>query len=175
MQQCTNSNRVMDAGNHLKNKANTKSLMSRGNIMQKTFFLFAVFCLSVASIFAQDVITLKNGDDIQALVQEIGEVEIKYKKFENFNGPNYTLKKSEVFMIRYANGSKDVFPDNPPPPPSVCSKIIECDAKQLESIFSIGLELITNYQEVSMVFSKIAVPLWASGFQPIWPSSRRLR
>ena len=61
------------------------------------------------SVIAQDIITLKNGDDIQALVQEIGEVDIKYKKFDNPNGPNYMLKKSEIFMIRYQNGTKDVF------------------------------------------------------------------
>ena len=58
---------------------------------------------------AQDIITLKNGEDIQAIVQEIGEVDVKYKKFDNPNGPNYTMKKSEIFMIRYQNGSKDVF------------------------------------------------------------------
>jgi len=59
--------------------------------------------------FAQDVITLKNGGEIQAYVQEIGEFDIKYKKFDNPNGPSYTLKKSEIFMIWYVNGSRDVF------------------------------------------------------------------
>ncbi|MCL2597361.1 MAG: hypothetical protein FWD66_06840 [Paludibacter sp.] len=58
---------------------------------------------------AQDIITLKNGDDINASVKEVGETEIKYKKFENLNGPIYTMKKSEIFMIKYQNGSKDVF------------------------------------------------------------------
>jgi len=58
---------------------------------------------------AQDVITLKNGTDINALVQKIGNVEIEYKKNDNPNGPIYTLKKSEILIIRYANGSKDIF------------------------------------------------------------------
>ena len=57
----------------------------------------------------QDVITLKNGEDIQAIVTDIGENNIMYKKADNPNGPVYSLKKSEVFMIAYANGSKDVF------------------------------------------------------------------
>jgi hypothetical protein len=61
---------------------------------------------------AQDIITLKNGKDIQVLVQEVREVDIKFKKFDNPNGPNYILKKSEIFMIKYKNGSKDVFADN---------------------------------------------------------------
>jgi len=70
--------------------------------------LFAVIGFGI-SVKAQDVITLKNGTDIQALVQEIGEIDVKYKKFENPNGPNYTLKKTEILIIRYENGSKDIF------------------------------------------------------------------
>ena len=58
---------------------------------------------------AQDIITLKNGTDINAFVQKIGDVEIEYKKFDNPNGPNYTLKKTEILMIRYENGTKDIF------------------------------------------------------------------
>ncbi|GHT58889.1 hypothetical protein FACS18945_5060 [Bacteroidia bacterium] len=65
--------------------------------------------------FAQDVITLKSGNEIQALVQEIGIDEVKYKKYDNQEGPSYTLKKSEIFMIKYANGSKDVFANEPAP------------------------------------------------------------
>jgi len=112
MEQFGNFNRVMEAGTISKNGASLKSQMSRRNIVQKTLLFFAALCVSIASTFAQDVITLKNGNDIQALVQEIGELDVKYKKFDNPNGPNYTLKKSEIFMIRYANGSKDVFADN---------------------------------------------------------------
>jgi len=81
---------------------------SKGNI----FLLFFAFCIIQVGTFAQDVITLKTGDEIQALVQEIGAEDVKYKKYENPNGPNYTIKKSGIFMIRYANGSKDVFTDN---------------------------------------------------------------
>ena len=97
MLQFTNSNRIMKSGDYFKNKA---------------FLLFAAFCISAASVFAQDIITLKNGEDIEAIVQEISDTEIKYKKMENPNGPNYTLRKAEIFMIRYANGSRDVFVDN---------------------------------------------------------------
>jgi len=115
MLQFSSLNSTMETRDHSKNGACLKSLMSKKNIMQKTVLFFAALCVSVASTFAQDIITLKNGEDIQVLVQEIGEVDVKYKKFDNPNGPNYTLKKSEIFMIRYANGSKDVFADNAVP------------------------------------------------------------
>ena len=56
-----------------------------------------------------DNIILNNGDEISAKVLEISEYEIKYKKCENLQGPFYTIDKSRVFMIQYANGTKDVF------------------------------------------------------------------
>ena len=56
-----------------------------------------------------DIITLKNGDEIQGIVQEVGTDVVKYKKADNQTGPNYTIKKSDIFMIKYANGSRDVF------------------------------------------------------------------
>ena len=56
-----------------------------------------------------DLITMKNGEEIKAIVTEIGTSEIKYKKCDNKNGPTYSIKKSDIFMIKYANGSKDFF------------------------------------------------------------------
>lgn len=60
-------------------------------------------------LFAQDLIILKNGDEIKSSVTEVGFDVIKYKKYENLAGPEYILEKSKVFMIKYVNGTKDVF------------------------------------------------------------------
>ena len=109
-QQLNSLDKVMEPETISKNGPSLKRLMSRGKMIQKKFLFFVfLFALTWQSTLAQDVITLKNGDEIQALVQEIGDVEVKYKKFENPNGPNYSLKKLEVFMIKYVNGSRDVF------------------------------------------------------------------
>ncbi len=74
---------------------------------------FLVFFLSVTAIFntllAQDNIILRNGEEVKAKVQEVGISEIKYKKFDNLTGPLYTVLKSDVFIIKYENGSKEVF------------------------------------------------------------------
>ena len=59
--------------------------------------------------YSQDVLTKKNGEDIQAKVLEVTSSEVKYKKFDNLNGPNFTVLKSNLLMIRYQNGSKDDF------------------------------------------------------------------
>lgn len=61
-----------------------------------------------------DLITLKTGEEIKAKVTEIGTNEIKYIKCDNKTGPTYTIKKSDIFMIKYANGSKDFFGNEKP-------------------------------------------------------------
>jgi hypothetical protein len=70
-----------------------------------------VICLAVsgATLFAQDVITLRNGSDVQAIVQEVSANDVRYKRADNPDGPTYTMRKSEIFMITYANGSREVF------------------------------------------------------------------
>ena len=78
--------------------------------MEKKILILLIFT-AFAAIYvnAQDVVIKRNGDEIEAKVLEIGINEIKYKKFDNETGPTYTVSKSEIFMIKYANGSKDVF------------------------------------------------------------------
>jgi hypothetical protein len=61
------------------------------------------------SILSQDIVVLKNGDEIKSKVLEITPNEVKYKRFDNLNGPIVTIPKPEVFMIKYENGTKDVF------------------------------------------------------------------
>lgn len=64
-------------------------------------------------LFSQDKILLKNGEEINAIVNEIDINVIKYKKFENPNGPMYTIEKRLVVMIKYQNGTQDVFSEKP--------------------------------------------------------------
>lgn len=59
-----------------------------------------------------DVIVLKTGEEVSAKVTEIGQDEIKYKKCDNLSGPTYSMNKSDVFMIKYSNGTKDIISAN---------------------------------------------------------------
>jgi hypothetical protein len=52
-----------------------------------------------------DLVMLKNGEEINAKVTEIGTSEIKYKLCDNLEGPVYTINKKDVFKIKYANGT----------------------------------------------------------------------
>lgn len=77
----------------------------------KTFLSSFLFILGILSVNAQDIITKKNSDDINAKILEVTSTEIKFKRFEDLNGPTFTLLKSEVLMVRYENGTKDIFND----------------------------------------------------------------
>jgi hypothetical protein len=77
--------------------------------MRKIILTTLTTILTLTLCFSQDVITNKSGEDIQAKILEVGQTEIKYKKFDYQNGPIFSIAKSEVLMIRYENGSKDIF------------------------------------------------------------------
>ena len=71
--------------------------------------LVLLFLLCSATIFAQDVIVKKDGSTILSKVLEVNQNEVKYKNYNNLNGPTYTISKSELQAINYRNGAKDTF------------------------------------------------------------------
>ena len=81
------------------------------SIMKKSYltFMLALVCCTVS---AQDIILKKNADEIQAKVLKVAETEIEYKKWENLDGPIYTIPANEIFIIKYQNGSKDIISAN---------------------------------------------------------------
>ena len=81
----------------------------------KTKFLFLLISLSclINNLRSQDILVYKNGDEVQAKVIEVFDANIKYKKWGNLDGPSYTAIKKDVLMIKYQNGSKDVFNNQP--------------------------------------------------------------
>lgn len=74
----------------------------------KKSVVFICFLLTTIG-FAQDLLTTKTGEDISCKVLEVAITEIKYKKFDDLNGSVFSILKSEVLLIRYENGTKDIF------------------------------------------------------------------
>jgi len=101
--------------------------------MKKIFSVFLRLLISLALFlvvsyksYGQDVIVKKSGEEINAKVEQINDSDIKYHKADNQTGPLYTILKSDIFMIRYANGTKDVFGNQQTPAenkPVVSSKV----------------------------------------------------
>ncbi len=70
---------------------------------------FVAVVINLQTTNAQDVLFKLDGEQVAVKVLEITPSEVKYKLTSNPDGPTYVLPKSEVFMVEYANGSKDVF------------------------------------------------------------------
>lgn len=62
-----------------------------------------------------DVLVFRDGAEIKGKVSEVGVSEIKYKRCDASDGPTYISKKSELFMIKYSNGTREVIRSEAPP------------------------------------------------------------
>ncbi|MBC5991564.1 hypothetical protein [Pontibacter cellulosilyticus] len=83
--------------------------------MRQTLLTLLFSILSISAIQAQDIITKRTGEKVEAKVMEITTSEIKYKNFNNLEGPLYVLPKAEVLLIQYENKTNEVFelPERP--------------------------------------------------------------
>ena len=98
------------------------NFMFRNNLNLRKAVTIAVCLASSITMSAQDIIVMKNGNEIQAVVKEVGPEIVKYMKYDNPNGPIYIKIKSEVSMIKYENGSQDVFVEDAAPSIAVKQK-----------------------------------------------------
>lgn len=72
-------------------------------MLLSTLVFFAV------SAAAQDFVTKRNGEDIPAIVDEVGPDYVRFRLWDEPDGVTYTMLKSEILMIRYATGRNEVF------------------------------------------------------------------
>ena len=76
------------------------------SIITLTFFIFAIFYVN-----AQDVMTLKNGAQMNVFVSEVTPSLIKFKK--TTDGPMYSMNLGQVISIVYHDGSTETFGADP--------------------------------------------------------------
>lgn len=84
----------------------------------KRALLLTWFFLITLITFGQDIITKKTGEEIPAKVLELTPDLVIYKRADNLEGPTVSIYKHEVFMIKYANGVKDVLSPQLQPKPT---------------------------------------------------------
>jgi hypothetical protein len=77
--------------------------------MKKNILCSTATLLFANLSFSQDMITTKTGEDIQAKVIDVTNDEVRYKKFDDQTGPILTISTLNLLIIRYENGSKDIF------------------------------------------------------------------
>jgi hypothetical protein len=81
--------------------------------MKKANLLVSViFCANL--VLAQDQLFKTDNTKLLVKIIEIRPESIKYKQFDNLNGPSYVLSKNEVSLIIYENGNHEVIISNVP-------------------------------------------------------------
>lgn len=78
------------------------------NQINKKIFIITMLLPFCVELQAQDIIIKNDKIEIESKVIEINDTSIKYKKWDNLDGPIYNISKMAVFMIVYANGQKEV-------------------------------------------------------------------
>lgn len=78
-------------------------------MLSRLLSLLFLLLVSAGALQAQDVLTRQSGEELNVKVVEITPTEISYRRTDNPEGPLITVRKIDVFMIRYANGTKEVF------------------------------------------------------------------
>lgn len=91
------------------------SLKSLFNNMKKITLLTALFALLTCNfLFAQDFMTMRNGNVIEVKVIELGIDEIKYKNWPaTLEDPVLVIEKSKVAQIRLESGQVYEFASSP--------------------------------------------------------------
>lgn len=83
------------------------------DMMMKRFLLFAAAWLGgLVLADAQDLITTRFGEEIEARVVEIREGEVTYKMYKDLDGPTFLLAKGDILLIRFENGETKTFTDD---------------------------------------------------------------
>ncbi|MCE3259754.1 MAG: hypothetical protein K0S12_1395, partial [Bacteroidetes bacterium] len=73
------------------------------------FLLFLFLVFAAYALRCQDIIVKTSGDSIRAKITDVGTETVSYKKQSMPDGPGFTINKSEVSFILFANGERENF------------------------------------------------------------------
>ena len=74
-------------------------------------YLIILFLFLGVKLFSQDQLFKRDNTKQEVKVLEVTPEEIKYKLKANLSGPVYTIKKSDVALIIYENGTHETYSD----------------------------------------------------------------
>ena len=80
--------------------------------MKRLTFIVLLCTIFVGSLCAKDVIITRDAERIDAVVTEVSETEVKYKKANNPDGPTFVIATTKVASIMYQNGEVQTFKES---------------------------------------------------------------
>ena len=129
------------------------------------FTLVVIFCSGLSS-YAQDIITKKDGTDVQAKILEVTPTEIKFKKYSNLDGPVFSMLVSDVLIVRYENGENEVFYSQQEP--SVYPNMKYKEYKHLYNTHNYVHEYTDPYSPFWIGFAEFCIPGLGEGIVGEW-------
>ncbi|HTI08401.1 MAG TPA: hypothetical protein VL832_07580 [Puia sp.] len=82
--------------------------------MKHLILLLSVSLIGATRSLTQDIIVKNNKEQVEAKVIEVDDISVKYRLWaEKQDGPLYTIKKPDIFMIIYQNGRRETFSSAP--------------------------------------------------------------
>lgn len=98
-----------------------------------------------------DMVVKRDGTEVAARIEEVTPELIIYRRADNLGGPLYSERRADVFMLKYANGTKDVFELPPAPVASASPTTVPVPADW-------GFPLAAAYPDRSGALSPMWVP-----------------
>ncbi len=125
--------------------------------MKYGILLLTLFTCYLAK--AQDVIIKNDKSEIKAKITELTDLTIKYKKWDFQDGPVYNIDRTNVFMIIYANGQREVINHVesapvvvPVPLAGAQSKPAQPNTNASLSTAPHGIDTAINYQNIKVKY-----------------------
>lgn len=115
----------------------------------KRKILFCVFALmTTIVVYAQDIIVTTDARKIEAKISEVSKSEIRYKEFDNLDGPTFVMGTKEISSIIYSNGKVVVYnqPSEINQPTESVSPIV--DESTAEILFLSGQKILAQLIEM---------------------------
>lgn len=126
--------------------------------MKTLFTLLSILVFTTA--FSQDVIIMRDGEEINAQVLVIGNGKIAYKLFEHKDTTTRSVPQVDVFMIKYAGGAKQVFDEMKMP-------VDEAKLRKLlrpqQNDYEYYMERYKKKKTLGIVFTSVGAPALITG------------
>ena len=116
--------------------------------------LIALVCLLFINtiVMAQDIIITKDAKQIKAKISEISKSEVRYKEFDNLDGPTFIIETVEINSILYSNGKVSLYNESLPTPTAAEPTVQLDQASRISSSASSPAETTkTNDYDVTIL------------------------
>ena len=117
---------------------------------------------------ANDVLVLKDGVQLDVILVEVADKQVKYRKVNNPQGPLFVKEIANISSIIYANGEKEVFTqDNV----EATEKSAESETKTIEK----GFVYTSENNEIKIIYSFEEKTIYLYAEKPLMYHSKDVR